>query len=117
MEYGLDESFLHYAFEIIADIALGVFLGVLVNMFTNFIAEIFKLPRLAKIAVQLALIICVLYVMKIDSKYLYKSWKGQTSYGIIFTAVFLAVQRNLITFFQDIYDEEANNFRNLFAEK
>ncbi|XWV25698.1 hypothetical protein QJ857_gp0023 [Tupanvirus soda lake] len=102
----INESFFQYSFEIFADMALGIVLGISVNVLSDFIAKTLKLPRFGLIIVQFILICLVLYVMKIDSKYLYESWKGQTSYGIVFTAVFLAVQKNLIRFFEDIYVEE-----------
>ncbi len=100
------ESFPMYAFEVTSDIVLAVLLGVAVNQITNIISKYFGLPKFAKIILQLALIIIVLYIMKIDSKYLYGSWKGQTGYGIIFTAVFLSVQKNMVKFLEDVYIEE-----------
>lgn len=104
----LNESFFAYALEIVADMALGMFLGVMVNIISDKIAWLFKLPRIAKLIVQIFLITVVLYIMKVDSKYLYSSWRGQTSYGIVFTAVFLASQKNIVQLFEDIYIEEEN---------
>ncbi len=92
------ESIFDYAFEVIADIFLGVVLGVSVNAITDFVARELGLPTYAKLALQFTLIIIVLYILKIDSKYLYSSWKGQTNYGIVFTAVFFAVQKNMLKF-------------------
>ncbi|XWV24465.1 hypothetical protein QJ856_gp0021 [Tupanvirus deep ocean] len=105
----INESFFKYSFEVISDIILGVVLGVTVNIAADFIAIKLGLPRIGLIIVQIFLICLVLYIMKIDSKYLYESWKGQTNYGIVFTAVFLAVQRNIIRFFEDIYIEETKS--------
>lgn len=99
------ESFPRYAFEVVADIVLAVLLGIAINQISNWIGKTFKLPKYGKLIVQLILIILVLYIMKVDSKYLYASWKGQTNYGIIFTAVFLAVQKNVMGFMQDIFVE------------
>ena len=96
------ESFPLYAFEIIADMVLAILLGLSVNGVSNFIERNLGLPKYGKISVQMALIIIVLYIMKIDSKYLYPSWKGQTGYGIIFTAIFLAVQKNITSFVENI---------------
>lgn len=109
-------TFPKYAFEITADVVLGLVLGVSVNIVSNKIAVILKLRNFLKIVVQIFLNIFILYVLKIDSKYLYDTWKGETNYGIVFTSVFLASQRNLVHLFTDIYDEESNNFRNIFVE-
>ena len=106
----LNETFFMYTFEVAADIVLGVVLGVSVNICADFIGKVFNLNRIGILLVQFMLICIVLYIMKIDSKYLYQSWKGQTSYGIIFTAVFLAVQKNMISFFADIFVEENKYF-------
>ena len=100
-----NESFPRYAFEIVADMLLAITLGIVINTITNFLAKLFNLSIYVKIVVQLVLIILVLYIMKIDSKYLYSSWKGQTSYGIIFTAIFLATQKNIALFLEEIYSK------------
>ena len=100
------ESFPRYALEVTSDIVLAILLGVTVNQVSNWIGKTFKLPYYGKMIVQLILIILVLYIMKVDSQYLYQSWKGQTSYGIIFTAVFLAVQKNVMVFIENVYIEE-----------
>lgn len=102
------QSFPEYAFEIIADIILGIVLGVLVNMIVDYVSDYFKLPMFIKLLLQLFLIIVVLYILKIDSKYLYDSWKGSTNYGIVFTAVFLAVQKNMVKLFTNLYDDETH---------
>lgn len=100
------ETFPMYAFEIIADIILAILLGVAVNQLSDWFGKKFNLPKYGKLLIQLFLIILVFYIMKIDSRYLYESWKGQTNYGIIFTSVFLAVQKNAVSFIEDIYIEE-----------
>ena len=109
----LNESFIQYTFEIATDILLGVVLGVIVNMVADYVGKILHLPRYGVLVVQFFLICGVLYLLKVDSKYLSQSWKGQTSYGIVFTAVFLAVQKNLINFFGDIY-LDINNTTGMF---
>ena len=100
------EGFPQYTFEVLADIVLAILLGITVNKLTNHIAKYLGLNKYAKLVVQLVLIIIVLYIMKIDSKYLYASWKGETSYGIVFTTVFFAIQKNLTSFVEDIYTED-----------
>ena len=117
MSSSVGASFPKYAFEVSADIVLGLVLGVTVNIVTNKIGEIFKLKNSGKLIIQIFLNICILYTLKVDSKYLYDTWKGQTNYGVVFTAVFLASQRNLINLFTDIYDEENNSFRNIDEKK
>ena len=102
------ESFPTYALEVITDIGLGVFAGLTVNICADFIGSVFKLNRIGILIVQLFLITVVLYIIKVDSRYLYSTWKGETNYGIIFTAVFLAVQRNMVKFFEDVYIEQEN---------
>ena len=101
-------SFPIYALEILTDIALGVISGVAVNICADFIGRIMGLNRIGILLVQLFLITIVLYIIKTDSKYLYSTWKGETNYGIVFTAVFFAVQKNMMMFFEDIYIEEEN---------
>jgi uncharacterized membrane protein YvlD (DUF360 family) len=100
------ETFPAYAFEVVSDIILGIVLGISVNMFVNYVGKILHLPVQIKLLFQLFIIIAVLYIMKIDSKYLYSSWKGQTSYGIIFTTVFFAVQKNMVQLFEVLYNYE-----------
>lgn len=99
----LNESFPSYSFEIISDIFLGIVLGVLVNTVSSLLALKLNWSKFTLVTFQFALITIILYIMKIDSKYLYSSWKGHTSYGIMFTTVFLAVQKNVIIFFEDVY--------------
>lgn len=98
------EPFHEYAFEVISDIVLGVALGVIINMIVDYLGNLLGLPFSVKLLIQLTFIILILYFLKIDSNVLYSSWKGHTSYGIIFTSVFIAAQKNLIKFFQDVYD-------------
>nr|URM62011.1 hypothetical protein [Mimivirus sp.] len=98
-----EESILGYTFEVIADIFLGLVLGIGINVFVDYIGEFLHLSFLVKIIIQFIFIILILYFLKIDSKQLYSSWKGHTSYGIIFTSVFIASQRNLIKLFDEVY--------------
>lgn len=105
-ESGLFISYPVYALEIITDILLGVIAGVTVNICANSVGRLLGLNRIGILIVQLFLITIVLYIIKIDSKYLYSTWKGETNYGIVFTAVFFAVQKNMMSFFEDIYIEE-----------
>ncbi|AEQ33047.1 hypothetical protein [Acanthamoeba polyphaga mimivirus] len=98
-----EESIFGYTFEIIADIFLGLVLGIGINVFVDHIGELLHLSFLVKIIIQLMFIIVILYFLKIDSNQLYSSWKGHTSYGIIFTSVFIASQRNLIKLFDEVY--------------
>lgn len=102
----IEESFFEYSYEFIADITLGATLGIIINKIADLVGNYLNLPFYAIIIFQLFLICLILYIMKVDSKYLYKSWKGQTNYGIIFMSVFLAVQRNMVKFFEDIYSKE-----------
>ncbi len=104
----LNENFFQYTFEIAADIILGIVLGTIVNTCANYIGRVFGLNRICILIVQFFFICIVLYFMKIDSRYLYHTWRGQTNYGIVFTAVFLASQKNMIKLFEDIYNEEEN---------
>lgn len=114
-EKGGKVSFPVYALEVLSDIGLGVIAGLTVNISADFIGKLFKLNRIGILIVQLFLITVVLYVIKIDSRYLYSTWRGETNYGIIFTAVFLAVQKNMVRFFEDIYNEEDNKI-GIFGE-
>lgn len=102
------ESFPHYALEVVIDIFLGIFLGLMINTLVNYLGKKLGLSRIIKFIIQLFLIIIVLYFLKIDSVHYLKSWRGQTSYGIVFVAVFLAVQANMIHFFEDIWIEDEN---------
>lgn len=103
-------SFPVYALEVVTDIGLGIIAGLSVNICADFIGKIFGLKYIGVIIVQLFLITIVLYMIKIDTRYLYSTWRGETSYGIIFMAVFLAVQKNMIKLFENIYLEEENRF-------
>ena len=40
--------------------------------------------------------------MKMDSSQLYRSWRGKLDYGIVFTTVFIAVQKNIAIFMVQI---------------
>ena len=101
-------SYPYYAFEIITDIVLRIIAGVTVNICANSVGRFLGLNRIGILIVQLFLITIVLYIMKVDSIYLYSTWQGETNYGIVFTAVFFAVQKNMMSFFADIYVEEEN---------
>lgn len=101
-----DKNFLDYSFDIAADIVLGLVLGTIVNVSADFVGKLLKLPSFGVLIIQFIFICVVLYTLKIDSKHLYQTWEGKTNYGIIFTAVFLASQKNIISFFENIYDEE-----------
>lgn len=106
---GINESFFSYVFEISADIVLGLVLGLFVNIVADFIGKIFGINIIGILIIQFILICLVLYILKVDSKYLYKSWKGKTSYGIVFTVVFFAVQKNVVKFFDYVISEERKN--------
>ncbi len=105
----INESFFSYTMEITLDIILGLVLGLFVNMVADFIGKIFGMNLIGILIIQFILICLVLYILKVDSKYLYKAWKGQTSYGIVFTVVFFAVQKNIVKFFDYVISEERSN--------
>ena len=102
------ESFAHYAFEFLIDFFLAVFLGICVNTIANYLGKKLGLSFIVKFIIQLFLIIIVLYMLKIDSIRYLRSWRGQTSYGIVFVSVFLAVQANIIRFLENIWLEDEN---------
>lgn len=97
-------SYPHFAIEVIIDTLLGIMLGILIDKLSDIIGE--HLSFSAKMIVQFILIITVLYVMKNNSKYLYESWVTKGDYGILFTAVFLTSQKNVIMFMNKVYHEE-----------
>ena len=99
------QSFPQYALEVVTDIMLGLTLGVSIDTLVTYIGLYFNLSQIAMVFLQLALIIIVLYVMKRWSKYLYNSWYADTDYGIIFIAVFIESQRNIVTFIEDIHNK------------
>lgn len=96
------ESFFEYSIEVITDIVFGIFLGVLVNLTSDYMQRWFNLSLYAKCVVQILFIIIVLYFMELISPYLYRS-REDTSYGIIFTLVFIAVQPNMSHMFGTIF--------------
>lgn len=98
------ETFVLYFFEIAADTILGLLLGLIVNEITNYLAKTYNLGLYPKIYIQFLLICTVLYLIKGESSILYKAWQGE-SYGIIFIAAFLSIQKNVLVFFTHIYDE------------
>jgi hypothetical protein len=102
----LNETFLDFSLEIVADVMMGIFLGIMVNWVATYLGRAFNLSFLATILVQFLLICMVLYLLKINADYLYKAWEDASGYGIIFTGVFLGVQRNLINFFENVYHQE-----------
>lgn len=101
------KKFPRYALELIVDTALGIFLGILIDKSANAIGSYLELSDPVKLSIQFFLIILVLYIMKINSKYFYESWHGPAGYGIIFIAVFLASQKNLTKLMLDIYGDES----------
>ncbi|AZL89105.1 hypothetical protein QKC54_gp0736 [Megavirus baoshan] len=98
-----EQSILGYTFEVISDIFLGIVLGIGINILVDYIGELLHLSFLVKIIIQFMFIVLILYFLKIDSSQLYSSWRGHTSYGIIFTSVFIATQRNLVKLFNEVY--------------
>lgn len=95
-----------YSIELTVDIFLGIILGIIVNRISDIIGRQLKLEFNTKMFIQLILIILVLYYMKVESKYLYDSWTGDQSYGIVFTSIFLSSQKNITTFIENIYSYE-----------
>ena len=109
-------SFPIFFLEVVSDILIGVGLGLFVNMISTFIGKLFGLKKIGTIIIQLLMISLVLYMIKVDSRYLFSTWEGEADYGIIFTAVFLAVQPNMINFFTDIYHIVDDKFGAKFEE-
>lgn len=103
-------SFFSYGVDILFDIILGIVLGVFINVIMDYISRILNLPFYATIIIQVFLIICVLYIMKVDSRYLYSTWRGANNYGILFTTSFIATQGNIVKFFEKIWNTENNTF-------
>lgn len=97
-------SFIRYTVDLTLDAALGVVLGLLVDKITDIIAFHLKLNYVSKIILQLLLIVIVFYYLKVESKYLYESSLGDTAYGIIFPALFLASQKNLFNFIDQLHN-------------
>jgi predicted PurR-regulated permease PerM len=108
---GPGQSFISYGTGILLDIVLGILLGIFVNTVVDFFAKTFNMPFYAAIILQILFIICVLYLMKVDSKYLYATWRGgRDNYGILFTAAFLGVQSNIVKFLEEIWNDEDATF-------
>jgi F0F1-type ATP synthase assembly protein I len=108
---GPGQSFFSYATGILLDLVLGVLLGIFVNTVVDFFAKTFNMPFYVAIILQILFIICILYLMKVDSKYLYTTWRGgRDNYGILFTAAFLGVQSNIVKFLEDIWSDEDASF-------
>jgi len=97
-----NESFFEYTIEVITDISLGIFLGVLVNFASNYMRRCFNLSRYATYVVQILFIVIVLYLMELASPYLYQSRENE-SYGIVFTLVFFAIQPNIAQMFGTVF--------------
>ena len=95
-----------FALEVTSDVILGISLGILVDKLANIIAKYLNAGKIAKLFIQLLLIIIVLYLMKIDEGNLYASWQTEQGYGILFMALFLASQRNLLLLIEDVYGQE-----------
>lgn len=101
-------SFFEYTFEIASDVILGMALGILINSFSNYLEKVLHLGELMKMIIQIFLCCIILYLMKIESKHLYSSWRGSANYGIVFTTVFFSVQKNLVDFLENITLKHGN---------
>ena len=97
------ESFFKYSVEVVTDILLGITLGVIVNLMTDYIAAIFEIHGILKLPIQLFLIVIVLYIMRIYPGISYPLRTRSDTYGVIFIPVFITAQRNFAIFFSDIY--------------
>lgn len=91
----MNTTYKTYVMDITLDCALGVVLGLVVNKISTYISEKLNLNSFMAIIVQLIIVINVLYLMKYNSTFLYPSWQGDNSHGIIFTSFFIGSQDNI----------------------
>ena len=95
-----------FVFRILVDIALGIIGGLVVNIFADYISNMFNLNGFARLFIQFILITLVLYIIKLNGRHLTATWQGEGSFGIIFLTVFLIIQKNFVKFLENIYIEE-----------
>lgn len=95
-------DFLTYSLELFIDGATGLFLGLMVNYFSDWLQCTFGFDDLIKIILQIVLITLTLYIIKITIRKLFRSWRKETDYGIVFVSLFLASQRNIVKFVASI---------------
>jgi hypothetical protein len=92
--------------EVTSDLILGISLGILVDKLADIVAKYFGLGNIARLFIQLFFIIVVLYMMKLNAMHMYASWHTEQGYGIVFIALFLASQKNLLLILANAYSEE-----------
>jgi hypothetical protein len=99
------ESFPKYTFHMIYNGALSIILGVVINKTSDFFGEKLGLNFTQLIIIQIFLNICVLYLLKLKQKHIYHP-EGDTIYGIMFAALFIGSQRNLLAMIEKVYGFE-----------
>ena len=92
----------------IIDIGSAIVLGGLVNITANIIAKKFDLTFAATIIIQFTAIVMVLYLLKHKSHKLGFFWRGENAYGLLFTAIFVASQKNLYKFFNHFCNHQSH---------
>lgn len=97
----IENNFPIFAVNIVADLGLGIFLGICVNLLADCISAWFGLSGMAVIIIQVLIISVTLYFVKKFYTNTHPSWQG-TKYGVVFIAVFLAVQQNMTHLFGKI---------------
>lgn len=98
----IDNNFPIFTVSIIADLGLGIFLGICVNLLSDWIGNWLGLSGMAVIIIQVLLISITLYFVKKFYTNTHPSWQG-SKYGIVFIAVFLSVQRNMTHLFEKLF--------------
>jgi hypothetical protein len=87
------------------DIALGIILGIMVDVSVTYITKHVGLGKVSKFLLQVMFNILVLFFIASNSDMLHAFWKGP-GFGIVFMVVFISCQRNIFEFFYYIRDKE-----------
>lgn len=101
----MNTPYKNYVTDITLDCVLGVVLGLIVNKIATYIIKKFKLNTFMGMIVQLVLIVNVLYLVKYNSKFLYPTWQGINSHGVIFTSFFIGSQDNVAQYLTYLNDK------------
>ncbi|XWV25522.1 putative ORFan [Tupanvirus deep ocean] len=77
-------------------VTIAILLGNLTNKFVNEVFEKMKITNTRiKIAVQIILTVCIIYIMKQVSPYIHKEPQTSYSYDILFISIYFSSQANL----------------------
>lgn len=96
-------SLVEHGTEMIFDIFIGAMSGIVIEYIADVLRRKLGYSRYISMFIQILLMVFVLHEYKSLKIWQLRSWEGQYDYGILFTSMLLASQRNLSNTISDIH--------------